>query len=115
MEGKIIIEKVIMTIITVLTSGALGFCLSKLKDYTDKKKNDKNNEKAQNEALKMLLQNSLTHTYFVYQKIGVIPDYVYKNWLNSLKSYEDLKGDDYIHTLAEKMKKWKIEKTDIIE
>lgn len=113
--NNLILDKIIGTIITVLLSAALGFCISKIKDYASKKKNDKNNEKAQNEALKMLLQNSLTHTYFVYQKIGIIPDYVYKNWLNSLKSYEDLDGDDYIHTLAEKMKKWKIEKTDIIE
>ena len=108
------LEKIITTIITVLISSCLGYCIGKLKDYKEKKINEKENENMQNEALKTMLQNSLTNTYFVYENIGKIPDYVYKNWLNLLKAYEGLDGDDYIHVLADKMKKWKIEKTDIL-
>ena len=73
------------------------------------------NENVQNQALVMMLQNSLTNTYFVYQQLGEIPDYVYKNWLNMLKVYENLGADDYIHVLANKMVNWKIVKTDIIK
>ena len=112
--NNLILDKIIGTIITVLLSAALGFCISKIKDYANKKNKDKQNENMQNEALKTMLQNSLTNTYFVYENIGKIPDYVYKNWLNLLKAYEGLDGDDYIHVLADKMKKWKIEKTDIL-
>jgi len=108
------IEKIITTIITFCLTTALGYCLSSLKNYKENIKKNRDNEKIQNQALLMLLQNTLTNTYFNYEKEGEIPDYVYKNWLNLLKAYEALDGDDYIHTLAGKMKGWKIVKTDIL-
>ena len=109
------IDKILTTIITFIVSGALGYCVKTIKAYKEKKEQcDKNNE-VQNEALLMMLQNSLTNTFFVYQQIGEIPDYVYKNWINMLKVYESLDGDDYIHVLAEKMRKWELVKTDILE
>ena len=118
-RAKDMIEKIIATIITFLVSAALGYCLSVIKTFKDnkskEKENEKKNENVQNEALKTMLQNSLTNTYFVYENLGKIPDYVYKNWLNLLKAYEGLDGDDYIHVLADRMKKWKIEKTDILK
>lgn len=108
------IKKLIGTILTFCLTTALGYCVSSLKNYKEKIKKAKDNESVQNEALKTLLQNSLTNTYFVYENIGEIPDYVYKNWLNLLSAYESLDGDDYIHTLADKISKWKIVKTDIL-
>ena len=108
------IEKIITTIITFLLTTMLGYCISSIKNYKEKAKKSKDNEEIQNQALLTLLQNSLTNTFFVYANIGEIPDYVYKNWLNLLKAYESLDGDDYIHTLAKKMAQWKIVKTDIL-
>lgn len=112
------IDKVITTIITFLVSGALGYCVSAIKNYKEKNKKEKEeikqNDNVQNQALVTMLQNSLTNTYFVYEELGEIPDYIYKNWLNLLKAYEKLDGDDYIHVLAEKMKSWKLVKTDIL-
>lgn len=112
------IDKILSTIVTFIISGALGYCVKAIKSYKEKlerqKQEQKANESVQNQALVMMLQNSLTNTYFVYQKLGEIPDYVYKNWINMLKVYEGLDGDDYIHILAEKMKDWKIVKTDIL-
>lgn len=108
------IEKIIGTILTFCLTTALGYCVSSLKNYKERIKKAKDNEAIQNKALLTLLQNSLTNTYFVYEKIGEIPDYVYKNWLNLLSAYESLEGDDYIHTLADKISKWKIVKTDIL-
>jgi hypothetical protein len=101
------IETIIKAAIGFLVPIVLGYCLGSLKKK-------KENEKVQNQALVMMLQNNLTNAYFAYEQIGEIPDYVYKNWLNLLKAYEGLKGDDYIHCLADKMKKWKIVKTDIL-
>lgn len=113
------IDKIISTIITFLVSGALGYAVKTIKSYKEKlerqRQEQKQNESVQNQALMMMLQNSLTNTYFVYEKIGEIPDYVYKNWLSMLKVYENLGGDDYIHVLAEKMKKWQLVKTDILD
>lgn len=112
-------EKIITTIITFLVSGALGYCAKTIKTFNERAKKqkveDKKNEVVQNNALVTMLQNTLTNTYFVYEQLGQIPDYVYKNWLNLLKAYEGLDGDDYIHVLADKMKTWKIVKTDILK
>ncbi len=108
------IDKIISTIITFLVSGALGYSVKVIKEYKKKKEQCDENNKIQNQALVMMLQNSLTNTYFVYQQLGEIPDYVYKNWLNMLKVYEDLGADDYIHILAQKMKSWNIVGTDIL-
>lgn len=66
-------------------------------------------------ALITMLQSNLTNTYYVYEKQQAIPDYIYKNWLNSFAIYEKLGGNDYCHILADKMKKWDFTKTDILK
>ena len=101
-------QQIIDTILKFVLTGALGYLVSVVKNY--KKKSN-----AINQALKIMLQNNLTNTYFVYSTKKKIPDYVYKNWLNMLDEYENLEGDDYIHTLFEKMKTWEIVRTDILE
>lgn len=106
---------IINTTITFVVSSILGYCVSIIKKYKNKLKSKENNEEVQNIALLTLLQTQLTNTYFVYEKLGEIPDYIYKNWLNLLLIYEKLGGDDYIHTLAHKMESWKIVKTDILK
>lgn len=108
-------QTAINTTITFIVSGILGYCLSVIKNYKKKLKSKEINEEIQNIALQTILQSQLTNTYFVYQELGQIPDYVYRNWLNMLSIYEKLGGDDYIHTLAEKMKSWKIIKTDVLK
>ena len=102
------LSKFILTIISCIASALFGYCVSLLR-----KKKKKN--KAQDIALKTLLQNTLTNTYFVYEQIGKIPDYIYRNWLNLLSAYEELDGDDYIHILADRMKAWDIEHTGILK
>lgn len=100
-------QEILMKIINYLIPLIMGYLISVVGSY--RKKN-----KATNRALKIMLQNNLTNTYFVYSTKEQIPDYVYKNWINMLDEYEALDGDDYIHTLAEKMKSWKIVRTDIL-
>lgn len=105
---------IINTTITFIISSILGYCVSVIKNYK-KKLNDKTkNESIQNMALLTLLQSQLTNTYFVYSELKQIPDYIYKNWLNLLKVYENLGGNDYCHTLQKKMETWDIVKTDIL-
>lgn len=101
------IETIIKAVIGSLIPIVLGYCLGYIKK---KRKNDI----VQNQALVMMLQNNLTNTYFFYQPVEKIPDFIYKNFLNMLKVYESLDGDDYIHVLAAKMKDWEIVKTDIL-
>lgn len=112
---KEIIVSTILTIIGVIITGTAGYLAGKSKDYRTKLQEKEDNEKLQNVALQILLQNQLTNTFFVYKEIGEIPDYVYKNWINSLNIYEKLGGNDYIHELAKRMEKMVIVETSILK
>lgn len=107
--------QVVGIVVNFVVTGFLGYTVSSLKNYKKKLRGKEENETLQNMALLTLLQTQLTNTFFVYNEVGEIPDYVYKNWLNLLKVYESLGGDDFVHTLAEKMKSWKIVQTDILK
>lgn len=104
----------ISTIITFIVSSALGYCFSVIKNTKNQLREKKQNENMQNVALRTLLKGQLTNTYFVYNEIQEIPDYVYANFLDMLNVYESLGGNGFIHTLANKMKEWEIVKTDIL-
>ena len=107
-------QLIIGTIITFIVSSVLGYCVSILKNTRSQLKEKKQNENLQNVALRTLLKSQLTNTYFVYNEIKEIPDYVYANFLDMLKVYESLGGNGFIHTIAKKMEEWKITKTDIM-
>lgn len=109
------INAVINTIISFVVGGILGYCVSIIKKYKKKLKDKTEEGELLKEAMMTLLQSNLTNTYYVYENLKKIPDYVYKNWVNSLTIYENLGGNDYIHVLAEKMKKWDFTKTDILK
>lgn len=109
------IQTIINTSISFVVGSILTYCVGHIKHYKKRLKTKEENEQVQNIALQTILQSQLTNTYFVYQEMGEITDYVYRNWLNMLKIYEQLGGDDYIHTLADRMKEWKIKKTDILK
>ncbi len=108
-------QTIITTTLSALTGLVIGFLINKLKEYYNKIENSKKNNNVQNEALKLLLQSNLTNAFFVYDETKKVKDYQYKNWLNMLKVYEVLGGDDYIHELEQRMKTFDIIKTDILK
>ena len=102
------VETIIKTALNYIVPALLGFLIAKVNNY--KKKND-----SIKVAIMTLLQSNLTNTYFLYDDTRAIPEFMYKNFLNELKAYEGLDGDDYIHIIAEKMKSWEIIRTDILQ
>lgn len=108
------IHTIIGTIITFVVSSILGYCVGLIKNYKAKLNEKKSNENIQNVALKSLLRGNLTNTYFVYNELKEIPDYVYANFLDMLKVYESLGGNGFIHNIASKMERWEIKKTDVL-
>ena len=109
------LNTILNTVITFIVSGALGFSVSKIQGYKKKLKENKEEADMLKTAIITMLQSNLTNTYYVYEKERSIPDYIYKNWLNSFAIYEKLGGNDYVHVLADKMKDWKFTKTDILK
>lgn len=101
------VEQIIKSVISYVIPALLGFLIAKVTNY--RKKND-----SLKNAIMTLLQSNLTNTFFLYDPIKTIPDYIYKNFLNELKAYEGLKGNDYIHTIAKRMESWEITRTDIL-
>ena len=87
------VETILKTIISVIVSGALGFCISKIKDYKKKLKEKDEEKELSKEAMMIMLQGSITNTFYVYDEIGEIPDYVLKGWYNQKSIYEKLGGD----------------------
>ena len=110
-----IIIKIVLTVISVLTTSILGYMTAKLKQYKERLKEKEEEFNLQKEANMLLMQNQLTNTYFVYEQLKKIPDYVYQNWCNMEACYEKLGGNSYIHILSDKMKSWDFEKTDILK
>lgn len=108
------IQTILNTAITTLVGVILGYCVSTIKKYREKIKTDKEKENIQNIALRTILKNQLTNTYYVYNEMKRIPDYMYQNFLDLLEVYEKLGGNSYIHTIAKKMENWEISKTDIL-
>ena len=102
------IETIIKAIISYVVPAILGFLVAKVINYRKKGDSLKN-------GVMTMLQSNLTNTYYYYEPIKKIPDYIYKNFLNELKAYEDLDGNDYVHILAEHMKSWEITRTDILK
>lgn len=102
------VEQILKVVINYIVPLILGFLIATLKNY--RKKND-----GLKNGVMTMLQSNLTNTFFYYEPFKKIPDYVYKNFLNELKAYEDLGGNDYIHTIFEHMKSWEITRTDILK
>lgn len=102
------------TAVTFIVSGILGYCLSVIKNYKKKLQEKEENEKVQNLALLTIIQNNLTNTYFVYNEMKKIPDYMLKNWNNLYDIYQKLGGNDYCHNLKSKIETWEIVHTDIL-
>lgn len=109
---------IINTIITFVVSTLLGYTLNALKNYKasvkEKEISKTKNELLQNKALLTLLKNDLTNTYFFYNGLKKIPDYVYQNFLDELEVYESLGGDGFVHKIAQNMESWELTKTDIL-
>lgn len=100
-----ITKEIINIIIRYIVPLILGYLISTLKHK--KKENDSTKR-----ALITLLQSNLTNTFYVYDTVKEIPNYVYRNWLNEFKVYEELGGNDFVHVLAKKMEKWTIKHID---
>lgn len=108
-------ETAIKTLISLVVSGLFGYLIGRIKNYKKRLEDKQEESEMLRTAMMTMLQSNLTNTYFAYEKIKEIPDYIYRNWLNSLAIYEKLGGNDYVHVLADKMKNWDFTKTDILK
>lgn len=110
-----IITNIVLTLLGILVTSSVGYLANKSKTYHERLKTKEKNEELQNIAIKTILKSQLIKTFFIYNEIKKIPDYVYQDFLDMLKVYESFGGNGFIHTLAKKMETWEIIKTDILK
>lgn len=101
------VEQIIKSIISYVVPALIGFLIAKLTNY--KKKND-----SLKQAMMTMLQSNISNTYFLYDEVKAIPDYLYRNTLNEFKAYKLLGGNEYVDTIMDKMQHWEIKRTDIL-
>lgn len=110
-----ILSSTVLTILGILITSSVGYLSCKVRNYRKNLKGKESNEELQNVAIKTILKSQLVKTYFVYNEMKEIPDYVYEDFLDMLKVYESFGGNGFIHTIAKKMENWEIVKTDILK
>lgn len=108
-------DTVIKTIISLLVSALFGYLIGRIKDYKKRLKDKQEESELLRTALMTMLQSNLTNTFYVYDSKKKIPDYVYRNWVNSFNIYKKLNGNEYCDTLKAKMDTWTFVKTDILD
>lgn len=109
------LEQILKSVISYVVPAILGFLVAIIRN--NKKKNDNMKELllSLKDADMTLLQCNISNAYFYYEPFKKMPDYIYKNVLNQFKAYKELKGNDYVDSLVEKMKSWEITRTDILK
>lgn len=101
------ITNIITYIITTILGLIIGVLVHKIKMYSKK-------QKKKDIADLILLKSNLTNTYYAYEKLKEIPDYVLQGWLDEYEVYTSLGGNTYVTVLKENIIKFKIIHTDIL-
>lgn len=93
---------IITSLVTSLTSLALGYVINKLKDC-------KKRDNAQTDALKSLLRADLVNQYYAYNEIGRVPKYIHEAWYTQFECYKKLGGNSFVIDIEKKFSKLEIE------
>lgn len=94
-------EKILMTCLTFIVSGTLGYCVNKIKGYKQK-------DETQGEAIKCLLRANIVNQYYVYKKMGEIPFYVKESLHKEFEAYKGLKGNSFVEEIMNEIDTWKV-------
>ena len=120
-------EKQILTIIiNFVVTGALGYCVSTIKNMRAKKKEKddkilqeiefikkKQEMMESNELLEM--RNDLSNKFFVYDSMPEVEDYLVMSFREKCERYFDMDGDSWIHPMYDKSFQWKIKPTGYLK
>ena len=79
-----IVMKTILTIISFVVTGLLGYFVAKIKDTI------------QQDALKCLLRSSITKIYYQYIPQGSIPRFERENAIYLHEQYKNMNGNSYV-------------------
>ena len=98
-----ILMKTILTIVSFVVTGFLGYFVAKIKGYKEK-------DVRQEEALKCLLRSNITSKYYVYSELKEIPYYEKENIDKMFEQYKMMGGNSYVETIVHEINNLPIKK-----
>lgn len=106
---------IINTAITFIISSILGYCVSVIKNYK-KNKEDILKEFEQLKQSELCdMRSDLSNKFYIYNEMESVEDYLIISWQEKCERYFQLGGNNYLHQLYEKSKKWKIKQTGYLK
>lgn len=106
---------IIKTIITALTSGILGYCISVIKNYKKSKDEILEEFKQLKESQLMDMKSDLSGKFFVYDALEEVDDYLVMAFREKCERYFHLGGNTWIRPMYEKSFQWKIKSTGYLQ
>ena len=98
-----ILMKIILTCVSFVVTGFLGYLVAKVKGYKEK-------DTRQEEALKCLLRSNITSKYYVYSELEEIPYYEKENIDYMFEQYDKMGGNSYVEGLVKEINALHIKK-----
>ena len=114
-----IILKTIMTVISFIVTGLLGYLFGKVKEYRKKIKEKEDKILIEFQQIKeselLDMKSDLSNKFFVYDALDEVEDYLVESFREKCKRYFDLGGDSWIHPMYDKSFEWKMKQTGYLK
>ena len=98
-----IILKIILTAVSFITTGLLGYFSGKIKNYKAIEEKRKEEHEVFKKTLNCLLRSNITSKYYVYSELGEIPYYEKENIDMMYEEYKANDGNSYVETIVKEI------------
>ena len=121
-----IILKIVMTVVSFVVTGVLGYFVGKVKEYRKKIKDTEDKILKEIQELRkevvetktsqlMDMKSDLSNKFFVYDTMEQVDDYLVEGFREKCERYFELGGDSWVHPMYDKSFKWKIKQTGYLK
>lgn len=123
---KDIIKQILTIIIQFSITGALGYCVSTIKNLKKKRQEKEDRILQEIENLKKQQQivledqldemrTDLSNKFYVYDAMEEVEDYLVTSFREKCEKYFDKGGDRWVHPMFDKSFKWKVKVTGYLK
>ena len=108
-------DTLLKTIISFITTGTLGYCVSTIRNYKKGKEKILEEFKKLKATQLMDMRSDLSNKFFVYDALEEVEDYLVISFREKCEKYFEMDGDNWIHPMYDKSFKWKIRQTGYLK
>lgn len=115
-------KQILTIIVNFVVTGALGYCVSSIKNFKKKKKEkddkilqeieklSKKQEEIEKEQL-LEMKAELSNKFYVYDAMDEVEDYLVESFREECDRYFKRGGDSWIHPMFDKSFQWRVKVT----